>query len=76
MAKEPLSRLGKRVFAQLKDKGMTLGELEQQMENETGMFLKLGYLDKRLRGKKRLHPRIYASIKDFLGEPVRYRKGG
>ena len=70
MAKEPLSRLGKRVFARLKDKGMTLGELEQLM------FLELGYLDKRLRGKRHLHPCVYVAIKDFLGEPVRRQKGG
>lgn len=76
MAKEPLSRLGKRVFARLKDKGMTLGELEQLMEEEAGMFLELGYLDKRLRGKRHLHPCVYVAIKDFLGEPVRRQKGG
>lgn len=76
MGKAPLSKLGIRVFARLKDKGMTLGELEQRMEEETGMFLKLGYLDKHLRRNQRLHHCVYVAIKDFLGEPVRYRKGG
>lgn len=68
MAKQPLNRLGERVFARLKQTEMTLGELEQRIEIKTGMFLHLGYLDKRLRGKRLLHKSVYDEIKNFLGE--------
>ena len=69
-AQKDLPLLDQRVYARLKETGMTIGELEALVEEKSGMFLKKGYLKKNLCRGRWLHKRVYVAIKEFLGEPV------
>ncbi len=63
-----------RVSERLQEIGMSWGQLEELVEQKTGLFVGLDYIKGRLKKRKRIPRKLFHAVAEIIGEEIVYGK--
>ena len=63
-----------RVNERLQEIGMSWGQLEELVEQKTDLFVRPGYIKRRLKNRKRIPTKMFHALAEIVGKEIVYVK--